>query len=56
MGSFEDKIVRITGAGTGIGLAATLQFAARGVQVIVTVRRSEPLQPLAQKRTARSIS
>ena len=36
-------MVRITGAGTGIGLAAALQFAARGAQV-VTVRRSVPLQ------------
>lgn len=47
MTSLNDKVVIITGGGAGIGRAAALQFAERGAKVIVTGRRSEPLDALA---------
>jgi NAD(P)-dependent dehydrogenase (short-subunit alcohol dehydrogenase family) len=50
---FEGKIVLITGGGTGIGRAAAEQFVAEGAQVVVTGRRIEPLQELADAHPGR---
>jgi len=47
MHSFESRVVIVTGGGAGIGRAAASEFAARGARVIVTGRRAEPLQALA---------
>jgi NAD(P)-dependent dehydrogenase (short-subunit alcohol dehydrogenase family) len=47
MHSFESRVVIVTGGGAGIGRAAALEFAAHGARVIVTGRRAEPLQALA---------
>lgn len=47
MQTFTDRVVVITGGGAGIGRAAAREFAAQGARVIVTGRRPEPLQTLA---------
>jgi NAD(P)-dependent dehydrogenase (short-subunit alcohol dehydrogenase family) len=40
---FSDKIVVITGSGTGIGQAIAKKFAERGASIIILGRRKEPL-------------
>lgn len=44
---FENRVVIITGGGTGIGRAAALQFAQAGASVLITGRREEPLEQTA---------
>ena len=43
----QDRVVVITGGGTGIGRAAAIQFAAAGAWVLVTGRRADPLEETA---------
>ncbi len=43
MTGFEDKVVWITGGGTGIGRSLALEFAKRGAHVAVSGRRRGPL-------------
>ena len=50
MSSWKNKVVLVTGGGAGIGRAAALQFADAGACVVVTGRRSEPLERLASGR------
>lgn len=40
MAAFEDKVVLVTGARTGIGKASALRFARSGAKVLVGVRKS----------------
>ena len=47
MSSLIGKICWITGAGTGIGEASALKIASAGAHVILSGRRVEPLQALA---------
>ena len=47
--SLKDKIVFITGASSGIGKACAEQFAALGAHVILTARRLERIQVLAEQ-------
>ncbi|MGI0097494.1 MAG: SDR family oxidoreductase [Nitrosopumilaceae archaeon] len=41
---FQDKVVLITGSGTGIGQAIAKKFAENGASVIILGRRREPLE------------
>jgi len=47
MTTLDNKAVLITGGSSGIGRAAALRFAGLGAKVIVTGRRSAPLDELA---------
>ena len=40
---FSDKVVVITGSGTGIGQAIAKKFAENGASIIIMGRRKEPL-------------
>lgn len=40
----EGRVALVTGAGSGIGLAISLRFAALGAKVVLLGRRSEPLE------------
>lgn len=40
----ENRVIIITGGGTGIGRAAALQFAKVGAKLLITGRRKEPLE------------
>ena len=49
MGKLDKKIVLITGASSGIGKASANAFAAEGANLILTARRLERLNQLAEK-------
>jgi short-subunit dehydrogenase len=49
-GDFDGKLVLITGASAGIGLAAARAFAARGARVVAVARSREKLQAIATDR------
>ncbi len=41
---FENKVVLITGSGTGIGMTVAKKFVENGASVIILGRRKEPLE------------
>jgi meso-butanediol dehydrogenase/(S,S)-butanediol dehydrogenase/diacetyl reductase len=47
MGTAADRVAIVTGGGTGIGAATARALAAGGVSVVVTGRRSEPIDAVA---------
>ena len=49
MGRLEEKIAVITGANSGIGLAAAQRFVAEGAYVYITGRRQDELDKAAQR-------
>jgi len=49
--NLKDKIVLITGASSGIGKGAAVQFAAKGAKLILTARRLDRLEQLANELT-----
>jgi NAD(P)-dependent dehydrogenase (short-subunit alcohol dehydrogenase family) len=49
VGTLESKVAWVTGAGTGIGEAAAIALAREGATVVLTGRRKEPLQAVADK-------
>lgn len=48
-GRFAGKVILITGGGTGIGAASARRIAAEGGKVVVTGRRSGPIEAVAQE-------
>lgn len=50
--SVENRVVVITGGGTGIGAATAERFAEEGAQVVVIGRRAEPLAAVAARTGA----
>ncbi len=49
MRDIQGKVAWVTGAGTGIGEAAAIALAREGVKVVLTGRRSAPLETVASK-------
>jgi NAD(P)-dependent dehydrogenase (short-subunit alcohol dehydrogenase family) len=49
---FAEKIIAITGAGTGMGRATAIRLAKEGARTVLVGRRSEPLEQLAAEITA----
>ena len=45
---FEDKVVLITGSGTGIGMTVAKKFIENGASVIILGRRKEPLESTSE--------
>ncbi len=48
MGLMANQVVLITGAGTGLGRATAIKLASEGAKVVLTGRRKEKLQEVAQ--------
>ena len=46
MGAFKDKVVWITGASSGIGLAAVQQLDGEGAKIVLSSRNEEKLNAL----------
>ena len=52
MASLKDKVVIVTGAGSGIGYETALAFARQGAKLVLADRREERLPELAQRLDA----
>jgi short-subunit dehydrogenase len=47
--ALSNKTVIVTGASSGIGRAAALEFARRGANLVIAARRAEPLEEVARE-------
>jgi NAD(P)-dependent dehydrogenase (short-subunit alcohol dehydrogenase family) len=56
MGRLEEKIAVITGANSGIGLAAAQRFVAEGAYVYITGRRQDELDKAVQRIGGRAVA
>jgi len=52
----EDRVAIISGGGTGIGAATARLFAREGARVVVTGRRTEPLEAIADEVGGRAVA
>lgn len=46
---FQNKLVLVTGSGTGIGKAIAMKFAENGANIVILGRRKEPLEEAAKE-------
>lgn len=46
---FQNKVVVVTGSGTGIGKAIAMKFAENGANIVILGRRKEPLEEAAKE-------
>src|SRR5947209_17522326 len=46
---FQNKVVVVTGSGTGIGKAVAMRFAENGANIVILGRRKEPLEETAKE-------
>ena len=51
MGRIDDKVVIVTGGNSGVGAACAKRLAAEGAKVVITARRKEALEEVAQQIT-----
>lgn len=54
--TLRDKNVIVTGASSGIGRAAALEFARRGASLVIAARRAEPLEAVAAECRALGVN
>jgi NAD(P)-dependent dehydrogenase (short-subunit alcohol dehydrogenase family) len=55
MGQLDGKTALVTGASSGIGLAAARRFIAEGARVFITARRKEELAAAAEQLGERAV-
>lgn len=55
MGRFDGKVVWITGASSGIGEACARAFAREGAELVISARRREELERVAERSGARRV-
>ena len=53
--NFENKVVVITGASSGIGEAAAEQFAKKGANLVLVARRKEKLEQVEKNLSKYSV-